>query len=310
MIAQGWLLDGDLRQLSQQTRAARKLLIEKLLWFLRTHGHPECGTAEIRAFLAYISTGHEREGGRWGNPLLKKAVRPRTVHTYYGNLRTFFRWLVAEGELLVSPMETIRAPVARADQIQPFTEQQASALLAAARRTRHPRRDEAILLFLLDTGARASELCALRMRDLDLAGRRCTVLGKGNKRRTLYLNPATVRALWAYLREEPHGEDDPLFISDGVRGEGGAFTRSGLQQLMERLGRAAKVEAVRCTPHTFRHTFAVSFIRNGGSAFSLMGMLGHTSLHMSNRYVALAEADLESQHQRFSPVATMKNARR
>jgi len=95
-LAQGWLLDGDPRQLSPQTRCARKFLVEKLLWFLRTHGHSECGTPEVRAFLADVSTGHDQEGGRWGNPLLKRAVRPRTAHTYHGDLRTFFRWLVGE----------------------------------------------------------------------------------------------------------------------------------------------------------------------------------------------------------------------
>jgi integrase len=96
---------------------------------------------------------------------------------------------------------------------------------------------------------------------------------------------------------------------------GKALARSGLLQLDERLGQAAKVGAVWCSPHLFRPTFAVSLIRNGGSAFSLTEMLGHTSLARSNRYLALAEADLESQHQRFSPVATMpvatmKDARR
>ena len=58
---------------------------------------------------------------------MAEAVRPRTVHTYDGNLRTFFRWVVAEGELPVSPMERLRPPIARADQIQPFTEQQVGA---------------------------------------------------------------------------------------------------------------------------------------------------------------------------------------
>lgn len=298
-----WLLDCELRQLSPQTRSLRRLILEKLAWYLRQNGHDQCGLRELRAFLAYLGRVPAPSEGRWGNSTLKQVARPATIHTYFAHLRTFFRWLVAEGEIEVSPMETLRPPIARTDQVQPFTEAQVAALLAAARKSRFPRRNEALLLFMLDTGARASEVCGLRMRDLDLPGRHCIVTGKGNKRRSLFLSPATLRALTAYLRDEPHGPDDPLFASHGRAAVGEPMTRSGLLQVMERLGPVAGIEAVRCSPHTFRHTFAVSFIRNGGNVFSLQQLLGHTSLTMSNRYVALAQADLERQHGQFSPVA-------
>ncbi|HTE18150.1 MAG TPA: site-specific integrase [Armatimonadota bacterium] len=145
-----------------------------------------------------------------------------------------------------------------------------SALAAAARRSRYPRRNEAILLFLLDTGARASEFCDPRMRDVNPPERHCTVTGKRNKRRTLFSNSPTVRSVSAYLPDTPRSEDAPLFMS-ASKGPGvKPLTRSGPLQLTGRLGDAAGTEAVRCSPHTFRHTFGVSFIRNGGNTFSLM----------------------------------------
>lgn len=70
---------------------------------------------------------------------------------------------------------------------------------------------------------------------------------------------------------------------------------------MERLGKAAKVSGVRCSPHTFHHTFAVSFLRHGGNVFTLQQMLGHASLDQTNQYVNLAQADIENQHRQFSP---------
>lgn len=254
--ADGWFLDGEIRQHSKTTLASRRLIVSKLLWFLRQREYTTCGVLELRQFLAYISRGHEEKGGRWGNRLMTRPVRPRTVHTYHGHLRTLFRWLIGEGAIEVSPMEAIAAPVARADQIQPFTQPQITALLAASKRSHHPRRDEAILLFLLNTGVRASELSALRMKDMDLQGRQATVLGKGNKRRTVYFGRDTTKTLWNYLKEQTRGEEAPLFFSDRGTRKGEALTRFGLRQLMERLGIVARVEATRCSPHTFRHTCA------------------------------------------------------
>jgi len=158
-------------------------------------------------------------------------------------------------------MEKLRPPVNRPDQIQPFTEEQIDALLAAAKRSQHPRRDEAIVLFLLDTGVRASELCNLRMKDMDLQGRRCTVVGKGNKTRSIYFGRNTTKALWQYLKENPREEDESVFTSDRGTRAGEPLTRSGLLQLMMRLGKAAKIEATRCSSHTWRHTFAVTFLK-------------------------------------------------
>jgi site-specific recombinase XerD len=304
--ARGWLLDGQIRQLSPNTTAARQFLVDKLLWFLRQRGYPTCGTAELRAFLAYISTTNETAEWRWGNPRLKRIVRPRTAATYFGNLKTLFRYLVEEETIEASPLEALRPPVARLDQVQPFTDDQVTALLAAARRSRHPLRDLAIMLMLLDTGARASELCALKLRALDLQGKRCVVTGKGNKRRSLYFGKDTTKALWAYLKTEPRDLDDYLFLADRGPNAADPLTRSGLLQLVRRLGRAARIDACRCSPHTFRHTFAVSFLRAGGNVFTLKELLGHTTLAMVNRYLALAQADIENQHRQFSPVDRLR----
>jgi len=304
--AQSWLYDGEARQHSSQIISVRRHVLDKLHWLLVKRGYTACGTQEIRAFLAYTSSGHLEPGGRWGNPHLTQPVRPRTVKDYHAHLRTFFRWLIAQRVLAESPMEMIAAPVSRADQIQPFSEAQVNALLAAARRSRHPLRDEAIMLFLLDTGVRASELCGLRQKDVDLQEQRCVVLGKGNKHRVSHFGRDTRRALFNYLRDEVKDPDAALFRSDRGETAGEALTRWGLRQIIERAGQAAKIEATRCSPHTFRHTMAVTWLRNGGQVFALKELLGHTDLKMTNRYVALAQADVANQHRRFSPADSLK----
>jgi hypothetical protein len=147
--AEGWLLDGEIRQHSDTTLANRRLILDKLLWFLRERSYPTCGLLELRQFLAYISRGND-QGGRWGNARVTSAALPSTVQTYHRHLRTFFRWLISEGILEASPMESITTPVARPDQVQPFTQAQVQALLQYAKKSQFPRRNEAILLFLLD----------------------------------------------------------------------------------------------------------------------------------------------------------------
>jgi integrase/recombinase XerD len=300
--AAGWLDDGEFRQLSARTLEARRDLVGKLLWFLRHREAEACGLPELRGFLAYVTRGHEDPGGRWGNPRMTRPVKARTVQTHFVNLRTLFRFLVAEEVIDASPLESLRPPVARADQIEPFTDDQVDALLKAARRSRNPRRNEAILYFLLDTGARASELCGMRIRDLDLKARQCRVLGKGNKERTLPIGRKATRALWTYLQNVERAPDDPVFTGERPGDGGEPITRSGLLQIIRGLGRRAGITAARCSPHTARHYFALNFLRAGGNVFTLKEILGHTSLAMVNRYLKIAQADVAAQHRQFSPM--------
>lgn len=299
--AREWLFDCQYRQHSPRTIVARRIYLDKLIWFLKTHNYDQCGVPELRRFFAYLTSGHEQEGGRWGNSLRSKPVRPSTVATYHSHIRAFFNWLVGENFLDSSPMERIAPPISRSDQVQPFSLEQVKLLILAARRTRNADRDEAIVRFLLDTGMRASELCGLRMESLDLFGQRAFILGKGNKHRAAHFGSKTARALRNYLRMEQRSPTETLFQADKNQYAGQPLTPNGLRQLIANLGQLARLQAVRCSPHTLRHTFAVEFLRNGGNVFSLKEILGHSSLHMTNRYVALAQADIEQQYRQFAP---------
>jgi site-specific recombinase XerD len=302
-LVEDWLADCQIRQHSQRTIELRRMLAGRLFWFLKEQGATQCGRAEIRRFFAYLSNGHKDGGGRWGKSENRyaKPLRPETISTYFHHLRTFFNWLVGEEYLQVSPMDKIAPPISRPDQVQPFSAPQVQSLLNAAGRTKYPRRDEAIVRFLLDTGVRVSELCQLKMEDLDLIAGQAFVLGKGNKKRMVCFGRKTARVLRAYLRDDERMPDQHVFLSERGTKAGEPFLRGGILQLIERLGKKANIQGVRCSPHTFRHTFAIEFLRNGGNVFTLKQILGHTGLQVTNRYVALAQADIQSQHRRFSP---------
>lgn len=306
--ASAWLADGRLRGLSPATLASRQFITDKLLWFLEQKQKPCCGRAEVREFLAYVRTVPNREEGRWGVTLHNtvRAVKSSTPATYLSRLRTFFQFCLDEEVLEVSPTQRIKPLVDRPDQIQPFTAEQQKALLAAAHKSPYPQRDTAILMFLLDTGVRASETCELKREKLDLENRFARIRGKGDKERVVYFGRKTARALWTYLKMEGREPTEPVFLSERGLKAGEAMTYSGLDQLFQRLGKMAEISAVRCSPHTCRHTFAISFLRNGGQPFALQLLLGHTSLAQTRKYVAFAEADTQIQHQRCSPMDTLK----
>jgi len=209
-----WLTDGRICQLSPLTTEERRRFGEKLLWFLGHKNHESCG---LREFFEYLGTAHCEPGGRWGKPLMTKPLRPTTIRTYYTQCRVLWNWMVSEGVLDASPMERIPAPRTLADRIRPFNTEQIEALLGAAKRTRYPKRDEAILLLLLDTGMRASELCSLRLCDVDMDTRSLNVLGKGNKRRTVYIGRAATKGLYNFLRSHPRDPNEPLFVQVAAR---------------------------------------------------------------------------------------------
>ena len=304
-----WLLDCEVRQHSERTIEERRRQISKLIWHLEESGAAECGEREVKQFFVYLNRGHTQPGGRWrAQPKAHttRPMRPVSVASYHSRLRTFFNWCVGEQYLHVSPMARLQPPIARPDQIQPFSLEEVAKLLDATKNSAYPLRDVAILLFLLDTGVRVSELCALNLGDVDLQERRATVHGKGDKKRVVRWNARTGRALWAYLKDERRAQGEALFLAERGQMPGEGFGRHGLRQIIVRLGRHASMTGKRCSPHTFRHTFAVEFLKAGGNTFALKEMLGHTSLKITMRYVALAEADMERQHRQFSPVNALQ----
>ena len=242
--------------------------------------------------------------GRWGNPTNLEILKPSTVATYHRILRIMFNWIVEEGAYQSSPMRNISPPIDRRDQVQPFTQEQVDSIVKAAENSDYPARNLALVRLLLDTGARVSEIASIKIEQLEMARRCVRVLGKGAKMRDLYFGKKASQHIWRYIRQrrpdtvQTWDSGEPLFLSERTH-EG--LTRSGIQQIISRLGDNAGITTARCSPHTFRHTFAINFLKNGGNQFALMHLLGHTNLKQTEVYVQYAQADTEDQHRRFSP---------
>ncbi len=155
-------------------------------------------------------------------------------------------------------------------------------------------RERAILLLLLDTGLRMSEAAGVRLGDLRPDGS-VKVMGKGAKERIVPIGSTARAAVVCCLGQRGPGTPDaPLCL-----GRRGALDWRGIQQVLRRLKVRAGITG-RCSPHSFRHTFARSYLVNS-DAFSLQQILGHATLSMVQRHVSLADADLLARHRVASP---------
>lgn len=164
-------------------------------------------------------------------------------------------------------------------------------------------RDYMMMLVFLDTGLRLAELSALQLSDI-LLNERCirVSMGKGRKFRFVPLGSTCLIGLQNYirLRGEPPVHD--LWITRNNK----PLQRGSILKIIRMYCRDAIPHGTRGSAHTFRHTMAKMYIRNGGDPFSLQQILGHSSLGMVQTYVRLFSNEVREQHHKYSPVEHMK----
>ncbi len=283
LARQDYLLAKQLQGLSPRTLSDYDIGTKKIVEYLEVNGLP-FATNTIRRYLNGLEVGTVTLG-----------IRIKV-------LRTFCRWLHAEGYLETDIMAPIPNP--KVPGVFPYVlaEEDIRRLLQASRKKP---RDLALLLVMLDTGIRAGELCNLALRDLDLDSRALTIKnGKGQKDRYVFFSDTTARALSRWLVYRPGDSiSEALFLSRKTHEK---MTRHCLYVTVKRLGDHAGITGVRVSPHTLRHTFATQWIKGGGDTHSLQKMLGHTTTRMAERYVHLVGADVSELHRQYSPVGRLR----
>jgi len=230
-----------------------------------------------------------REYRQW---LVSRQAAPASVNRRLAALRAYVHWL--RGETLdVRGLESQKlAPrwLDRREQSALLRESERALNAASTDAARtQALRDRTILLLLLNSGLRISELCALRLSDVELTERKGKVIvraGKGAKRREIPLNQPARQALRVWLEVRPE-TGEALFL--GKRGE--ALTPAGIHRRLADLARRAGVEGL--SPHTLRHTFAKNLVDAGVGLERVAALLGHANLNTTRIYVAPGERDLE-----------------
>ena len=142
-----------------------------------------------------------------------------------------------------------------------------------------------IIEILLGTGLRVSELCGLKLQDIELSERKGTIkiIGKGNIHRTLPLNKDVRKAIQDYLDARPANDSDFLLI-----GQRGAFNRNAINLILEKYGQRVSVDV---TPHRLRHSLGYRLVKEGRAITTIQEILGHESILTTNLYTVTTEQD-------------------
>jgi site-specific recombinase XerD len=221
-------------------------------------------------------------------------------------LRAFIKYLIVEeGVEIMSPEQII---LGKAEDRVPkvLDEEQLGRLMEVQDlNKRSGLRDRAILEVLYSTGLRVSELVNLNIEDINLNSGEFTVIGKGRKARTVYLDASTINWLKRYLatRQDPF---KPLFLRySGKNMEKGDFDGESLRltaRSVERMIKAYNKRAgisVDATPHTLRHTFATGLLRQGADLRSVQELLGHSNVSTTQIYTHVTNIQLKEIHKKF-----------
>ena len=222
------------------------------------------------------------------------------VLSVYRALKAFLRWVDSEEivENWKNPISKVKTPKVPREPIKGISLDDFRKMLRTCRLGHFTgERDRAILLTLLDTGARASELLDIDLRDINLATGEITIKqGKGSKPRTVFYGEKTRKAIRFYLRHR-HSDSSALFVTD----EGTRLTTNGLREILKRRAKKAGLQETP-SPHDFRRTFALESLRAGMDIYTLKRLMGHTSLSVLQVYLAQTDMDGLLAHRKYSPV--------
>lgn len=294
-LIEGFLLHREAEGRSPKTLEYHRTALGLFASWVDAHDlptDPEAWDATlIRRYLVHLRERPAARGAR---------LSPHSVRCYATSLFAFTRWLALEEITPKNAAERVAQPKTPHLVKESFSEADVKRLVAAARvDKRNGLRDVALIYFMLDTGCRAAEVCGLQGDHVLWGQRLGKVFGKGGKERVVPFSAQTMCAMQKYGMTKRRSDCGAFFQTE----EGRPLTTNGLLCITKKVGQRAGVGNVHS--HRFRHTFALTFLRSGGNVLALQRILGHTTLAMTQRYVALVSDDLVAAHREHSPISSL-----
>jgi integrase/recombinase XerD len=230
---------------------------------------------------------------RYLDSLYQDSMASRSIARHLTTLRNFYRFLLEKGLIATDPTELLTAPKQWQSLPKYLNSQQINDLITTPDLSRpQGLRDRAMLEFLYATGLRVSELCKIRVSDLEMDMGFVRVVGKGNKHRIVPVGKAALAAVTHYLEGGRHrllkGRASPyLFVTN----RGGAMSRQAFWKLLGGYGKKAGIFHD-LTPHVLRHTFATHLLEGGADLRSVQTMLGHADISTTQIYTHVMRSRL------------------
>lgn len=231
---------------------------------------------------------------------MRGGLSANSINSYTRTLKSFFSWCNAEGHTAVNiglykAEETVKTT---------YTDAELKRLLKKPnmKKCGFPEyRNWVIVNLLLNSGCRAATVRNILIQDVNLAA--ATITYRHTKNGSIQIVPLCsdmVAILREYLRVRGGGQADYLFPNENDK----PLTESGLRQAIEKYNLSRGVE--KTSIHLFRHSYAERYLKNGGNAFNLQKILGHSTLAMTRHYCKIYDADLVKGYDNFSPLSTLR----
>jgi len=253
--------------------------------------------ADLKRFAGSLRKGDPLDSPepvrRYIDSLYKARMASRSIARHITTLRNLYGHLVEKGALEKDPTAHLAAPQQWQSLPKYLNKKQIDDLLAACDLSApQGLRDRAMLEFLYATGLRVSELCSVRVSELELSLGVVRVTGKGNKQRMVPVGKSALRSVEQYLRDSRplllNGRPSPYLF---VTRRGGAMTRQAFWLLLGRCGKKAGIFHD-LTPHVLRHTFATHLLEGGADLRSVQSMLGHSDISTTQIYTHVVRSRL------------------
>jgi len=235
--------------------------------------------------------------------LKQRDLSSYTQRGHYYILARYGDWLVTRGVLDRNLMRSIRAPRLPKNAFpKAATVRDIERIIEAAKKPR----DRAVVLFMRDTGCRASEVIGMRWGDVDLEPGTVIITGKGNKQRKVFMVPITMGAITAYrgtLTYEQCTPAAPVWWSLHRPPDHPThpLTTRGLSWLLKRLGKTVKAKGP-VNPHAWRHAFGRDTTKAGIPTAILRDLMGHSDIKVTQIYTSFDDDDLREAHRKYSPL--------
>jgi len=257
-LVRGYILTHQTEGSSPDTVEYYRGILSCFLWYAGQEGWADDARLlnewHIREFLGYVAT----EANRWqkqgnGSESSSRKASSRTVHHYYSALRAFFNWAVKEGFLAESPLAKVKVARSKPKVIQPYSLEHIRRMLQVCDQDYQHNakflgsRNKAVILVLLDSGLRLSELARIELRDIDTERGWIRVTGKGGKERIVCIGKVAQKALWRYLMYRGETSRQECWLSE----EGRPLQAWGIQSCVDRLKKRAGINEEGCV-HRFR----------------------------------------------------------
>jgi integrase/recombinase XerD len=254
----------------------------------------ESYVGDIAGFVAYIENMGVKFQGElkrfyvtsFRNYLIESRYGTATINKKINSIQSFNVFLMRNrhtSEIVVDlRKDRMKVAFGSEKQVEVFSEKQVERMLFYIQnKDKVSRRDRMIILLLMYTGVRVSELCDIRVRNIDFLTGHLRVLGKGGKVREVPLKEEVVESIREYISERSgsqFGDSEHLIL-----GQRGALKRDAVNTLLEKHGKELQL-GVKLKPHTFRHTFCTRLVGKGVPLTTVSKLAGHSSVETTAKF--------------------------